>query len=857
MQEIYNEIVDMSHGFFRSREITPDTIRAFIAKMVIAYSDQSLDEVKLFNELEAVHAPTIKDDAKVLEDSVGHEEWFNPDTNLPLKGELDWHFWDHYEQYLKIKKGWPKGVVTKLDQFSSLVLSKMEDPGREGSWDRRGMVVGNVQSGKTANYTALITKAIDAGYKLIVVLAGVHNSLRSQTQERINEEVLGYDLDVIQKITGQETRIGVRTMFPSHKPAYTLTSSASDGDFNTASAGKAGVILSNDAPPVVLIVKKWCSVLENIIRWSTTFGQLDTKGRRIVQDIPFLLIDDESDYASVNTKKPKKDEFGNIIKDQDPATTNRLIRKLLQSFSKSIYLGYTATPYANIFIHKDNNHPIYGEDLFPKHFLVSLPQPDNYVGPEEVFGLKDDPDSDYEPVDPLPLVREVDDNESYIPSSIKPADSVEKLPDSLRKAIKSFLLVCSARKLRASGTPHNSMLIHVTRWTKSQGHVKDLVEEELKLIKARVMSQTDKLDDLKSLWEDDFIPTSEEMIQRDFKDAKVQPWNEIKDQLLDVIRNIKLKGINGEIGDTLDYRNAEHKVRERVARGEKVPWQERGVTVIAVGGDKLSRGLTLDGLSVSYYLRSSKMYDTLMQMGRWFGYRDGYNDLCRIYTTRQLSTWYTYIALANKELKAEFEYMHLINEKPESFGLKVRKFPGRLAVTSAGKSRDTKVIRIAFVGEFPKTIVFDPRKSESNRKVLEEMISQIGRDPDVEFVPSKPRFQWKNVEPQIITTFLNKYGSHEDATRLNNPRKIAEYIDKQNRKDELVSWDVVLVSNTEDKKVHYAEIGKYKVGSVRRKPSSSIAPDKIAIGTLTSPADEALDSARFRAEGCSSPGRFG
>ncbi len=189
MQEIYNEIVDMSHGFFRSREITPDTIRAFIAKMVIAYSDQSLDEVKLFNELEAVHAPTIKDDAKVLEDSVGHEEWFNPDTNLPLKGELDWHFWDHYEQYLKIKKGWPKGVVTKLDRFSSLVLSKMEDPGREGSWDRRGMVVGNVQSGKTANYTALITKAIDAGYKLIVVLAGVHNSLRSQTQERINEEV--------------------------------------------------------------------------------------------------------------------------------------------------------------------------------------------------------------------------------------------------------------------------------------------------------------------------------------------------------------------------------------------------------------------------------------------------------------------------------------------------------------------------------------------------------------------------------------------------------------------------------------------------------------------------------------------
>lgn len=845
MDQIIEQITDMSHGYFSTHAPTPETIRDFIARMKGFFPEHLLDEKKLFNHLESIHSPTINDDAGILEDNTGHEDWFNPDTNLPLKREFEWHFWKHYQEYLIFKKKWPKQIVTRsLDRFSSLVLSKMEDPCREGSWDRRGMVVGNVQSGKTANYTALITKAADAGYKLIVVLAGVHNSLRSQTQERLNEEFLGYDMDVVQKITGQERKIGVRRMFTSHRVVNTLTSSAENGDFKSAVARQAGIIPSTTGDPIILIIKKHVGILDNLIEWATGLGVPDTCGRKIVQDIPFLLIDDECDYASVNTKKPERDEFGNIIQQWEPAKTNMLIRTLLSSFSKSIYVGYTATPYANIFIHKDDPHPTYGADLFPKHFLISLPQPDNYMGPELVFGLRGDPDTVVQSVEPLPLVREVTDSDTYIPGTHKSDYYITALPESLKKALKHFILVCSARRIRSTGVPHNTMLVHVTRFTRLQKQVFDLIESEIKTLTARIMCGTDQLEDFRDIWEKDFIQTSVNMKSRDFNDARVHDWTDIRAQLFEAVRLIRLKGINGDIGDTLEYRQAELKTRQRIDKGEQVPWVDRGVSLIAIGGDKLSRGLTLDGLSVSYYLRSSRMYDTLMQMGRWFGYRDGYNDLCRIFTTPELVDWYRQIALANRELKNEFDYMAAIGSSPEKFGLKVRNDPGRLAITSAGKSRDTERMMITFAGRCLRTIVFDPRSSGQNWKALETLIQGMGRKPDKEFEPAKPRYYWTGVKADHVLRFLRSYTTQEEAKRVVDPDRIADYIEKQLPRGELTDWHIVVVSNTIDKAVHFAKLGDYEIGSVQRTPLRAIETDRISIGTLTSPADEYIDMSK-------------
>jgi hypothetical protein len=688
----------------------------------------------------------------------------------------------------------------------------------------------------------LITKAADAGYKLFVILAGVHNSLRAQTQERLNEEFLGYDLDIVQKITGQEKRIGVRRIFMhDHRVVNTLTSSAEGGDFKTVIARNAGIIPSMTGDPIILIAKKNVTILKNIIEWSTGLGDLDKSGRRVVRDIPFLLIDDECDFASVNTKKPERDGAGNIIQEWDPAKTNMLIRRLIRGYQKSIYIGYTATPYANIFIHGDDPHPLYGDDIFPKHFLVSLPPFPHYVGPEEVFGLKGDPDAGTEETKPLPLVREVYDNEDFIPSHHKSDLEVRSLPDSLKDALKAFLLVCGARRIRATGTPHNSMLVHVTRLNDVQRQVKDKVEEELRALTARIMSGTDPLTDFKRIWEDDFVPTSLEMIQGGFRDAQTHTWKEVRAHLYDAARIVRIRGINGRIGDTLDYRQADRITRERIDRGESVPWSERGVTEIAIGGDKLSRGLTLDGLSVSYYLRSAHMYDTLMQMGRWFGYRAGYNDLCRLYTTEELIEWYRHIALANRELSDAFDYMEAIGSTPEKFGLKVRSHSGQLTVTSAGKSRATQKMKVTFAADLKQSIVFDPRHSPENMAALTRLVNDIGRKPESTDDRAQPRLHWRDVDSAVVVRFLQSYRIHRGARVLVDPERIAEYIVKQATRGELTSWDVIILSNPKREGTDAVSVADYSVRCVRRVPNTKVTDDKISIGVLTRPADEALD----------------
>ena len=840
--EGFNEIVQLSYVYFENKVVTPEEIKVFIGRMRAAYPDEDINDEKLFNAIESIHNVTIDGKTLTLDNLEGHEEWFNTSTNLPINRHFEWHFWAHLRMYLLSRKKRPVGIVDKLDELSSMVLARMEDPNREGGWDRRGMVMGSVQSGKTANYTALICKALDAGYKLIIVLAGVHNSLRSQTQDRLNEEILGYDLDRVQRLTGQETRIGVRKIFPVHNTVNTLTSSNQKGDFSRAVANTVGILPSKTGDPIILIVKKNVPILKNLYNWLSSLpGTLHQDGRSMLPDIPLLLIDDECDFASVNTKRPEFDDEGKVIEEWDPAKTNMYIRMILFLFQKSAYVGYTATPYANIFIHKDHYHQKYGDDLFPKHFIISLPQPSNYIGPELVFGITGDEERGINEIKPLPLVKHVSDHVAIIPDNHKNGRVIRMLPGSLITAIKSFLLVCAARRIRKGGIPHNSMLIHVTRFTSIQSQIIELVTQELRTILSRIMSGTSSLHDFEELWKTNFIPTSEAMLSLGFNGFSVISWKEVKKELYAATKLVKVKGINGEIGDVLDYWEADRKTRMRIQKGESVPWGERGISIIAVGGDKLSRGLTLDGLSISYYLRASRMYDTLMQMGRWFGYHDGYIDLCRIYTTEELEEWYKQIALANQELRNDLEYMDAINSTPEEFGLKVRSFPGRLIVTSAGKSRQAEKLSISFAGQFPKTVIFDPRESKNNLEALKTLIDQMGRNGHKEIDPSFPRYHWEDVDPTHVLNFLRKYRTLEDAKKKVDPQLIADFIERQIRNGELSKWHVVIVSNTEKKSIHKYKDGDIVISCVERHPQKVPTPGKISIGTLTSPVDETLD----------------
>nr|HID58985.1 endonuclease [Desulfobacterales bacterium] len=836
MDKIHNEIIKMSHSYFSEKDVTPEEIRKYIDRMKSAYPEVTLDEALLFRKLETIHS-VIVGAPDVLDDVTDHEEWFNPSTNSPITEDFDWHFWEHFRNFLSTKKGWPNNVVDSIDRLSSEILSRIEDPRRDGKWDRRGMVMGSVQSGKTANYTALITKAADAGYKLFIVLAGVHNSLRSQTQSRLNDEFLGYDLDKVQKLTGMEKRIGVRTLYPDHGTVYTLTSSNERGDFNKVIASQSGIFPSTDGPPIILVIKKNVSILRNLINWvPSIIGATDYTGRRYIPDIPVLVIDDESDYASINTKQPELDENGNVNSEWDPTTTNRLIRSLLTIFDKSTYVGYTATPYANIFIHKDLAHEIYGEDLFPRSFIISLPTPSNYLGPEKVFGLGEDPERDVEKIEPLPLIRIVDDHSDSIPDKHRKNLIVGELPESMIDAIKSFLLSCAARSLREEGPPHNSMLIHVTRFTAVQALVFELVERELRKLTARIMSG-ENLDDFREIWESDYLPTTRKMTEK-FQDAVEHSWEDIAEQLYKTTRLVKVKVINGTARDYLDYREVELYVNSRIRAGEDIPGEERGLNVIVIGGDKLSRGLTLEGLTVSYYLRATKMYDTLMQMGRWFGYRDGYSDLCRIFTTGELIEWYRHIAGATLELREEINYMAAIGETPENFGLKVRSHPGRLVVTSAGKSRHAARIDLSYSGRISETIVFDRKHSKNNRKALAELIEEIGRPCDEDMNPNSPRYRWHNVESDTVINFLDRYRIQDVATRTVKPAVLSGYIERQVKNGELLIWDVVIVSKLNAEQV--VDIGGYSIGCVIRKINTPMN-GSFSIGRLVSPSDELLD----------------
>lgn len=836
----YESVVKMSYGYFGDRICTAESLGKFLDLMKPMLDAAGVSRETAYADLERRHTIAILDPAFVLEDHSNHEDWLNPSTNDGLQRHVEWHFWEHFEAYLTAGKNWPKAVVESIDRESTAVLSRLEDPHRPGKWDRRGMVMGSVQSGKTSNYTGLICKAIDAGYRLIVVLAGVHNSLRSQTQYRLNEEVLGYDLDKVQEFRGQAARIGVRAMFSDHKVVQTLTSSSENGDFKKAVADQAGVIPSADGSPIIMVIKKHVSILKNLNDWATSIiGHQDGSGRRIVNDVPLLLIDDECDYASVNTKKVVLSEDGVVNEECDPAKTNLRIRELLNAFTKSAYIGYTATPFANIFIHHDTKHPKYGEDIFPRNFIISLPQPNNYVGAERVFGLVQHSVAGIDERGPADLVRHVDDSDELIPAQHKRDLTIEVLPASLQEAVRAFLLSCAARRLRQAAPPHNSMLVHVTRFTDVQARVHVMVERLLRGYVDRIRSGSDCLSDFRDLWEENFVPTTEGM--SDEVGAVVHGWTEIADCLYLVARRVRVTLINGTSSDSLAYRHAELAARQRIERGEAVPWEERGEHVIAIGGDKLSRGLTLDGLTVSYYLRAAKMYDTLMQMGRWFGYRDGYMDLCRIYTTKELAEWYQFIASSSAELRQELEYMALINAEPKEFGLKVLDHPGQLAITSAGKRRNAEVLDLSYSGRISETVVFDLKYSIENLKALETLLADIAAD-ETATPHSDGLLHWTNVGPDVVIRYLGSYRTHDDAARVVDPKKIALFIRSQLKHGDgdLTEWDVAIISR-QARQYHSVRlrIGK-EVHCLERRPMR-LGQGTLAIGRLVNPSDEWLD----------------
>lgn len=758
-----------------------------------------------------------------------HQDWLN------TARKNDWRYWRRYATWLESRMS--PNAVDALDEATDDILKQLEDPRRADAWDRRGLVVGHVQSGKTGNYTGLICKAADAGYKIIIVLAGLHNNLRSQTQMRLDEGFLGFA--TIPNID-QKPVIGVGEIDRDHAIRPNFATNRSDkGDFDTKASRTLGV--TPEERPWLFVIKKNKTVLERLLYWINNHAwdaQDEETGRKLVTKLPLLVIDDESDHGSVDTGEQFIDDNGLPDPEYEPKTINRLIRSVLHAFTRKAYVGYTATPFANIFIHEQGGTREHGPDLFPSAFIVNLAAPSNYVGPARVFGYGDSHG------DELPLIRELRDDEYS--SWMKPGhkngfvpifDGEKRLPPSLEEAVRAFVLACAVRKLRGQYNRHSSMLIHVTRFTSVQNEVTKQVEEYVRQMRQRFTRSID-LDALETSfhrqWDEDFQTASRRIREAMPESAAAyEPdWLEVREVLPEILSDISVRQINGTAKDALDYADNEG----------------TGLKVIAIGGDKLARGLTLEGLCTSYFLRTAKMYDTLMQMGRWFGYRDGYLDVCRLYTTGELIEWFGHIATAAEEMRSEFDQMVAVGATPRDYGLKVQSH-SVMTVTSPAKMRASKTMMLSFSGDLLQTIVFPNNEDgiSHNFQAGERLVTSIGQPVPLSSQrramngQSWPGYLWRDVPHTLVSAFLRDYRTHPASMRVVSP-VIAQFIDQMAASGELTQWTVALVGKTNDK-AHDGSCPGFSglpLGLLKRTRNRSHA-DRYSIKTLISPRDEHID----------------
>lgn len=751
MSSIFDTVKDMVEmGLFSQPRKSESELREFIKSVATVFppglNDEELE--KLAKEIEFKQG--IKAGLGAVVDGEGFEPWLDD-----AKASITPYYWSRYEKLL-LQNGLPKDVIRTTDKVTDTILSRLGNPHLEKQWDRRGMVVGHVQSGKTANYTGLICKAADAGYRLIIIIAGIHTNLRNQTQERIDEGFIGFDSgkDWGRVVGGRKYVIGAGNFGAERRPV-TLTTRIHD--FNKSRADSDRSQIGDYVEPVVLVIKKNHRTLQNLLDW---LKDNSASGDQQMIEQPMLLIDDEADNASINTKYGKK-----LI-----TTINGQIRDLLKLFHRSCYVAYTATPFANIFIDPDQDDDMHGEDLFPADFIIGLDAPDNYFGATKVFidGLPDDDEPQW--------LRTIQDNEDILPINHKQDFILNGVPNSLIKAVRSFLLARTIRNLRGEEHKHCSMLINASWRNPIQKQIRNRVHDVVETIKNSVRLNASlgeaALSDpeifaLKQVWEEEFADN--------FAD-----WSKIQAQLHDAIAATSVVVVNKDSG-FLEY--------------PKEKSGSKGKSYIAVGGYALSRGLTLEGLTITWFLRNTMMYDTLMQMGRWFGYRTGYEDLCRIWMPDEAIGWYSFIANATNELHDELKDMEKAKATPEQFGLAVRSHPASLLVTARNKMGSGRKI-ISSVGlsnEFIETskVSIAPKSIENNIRLARELIAKCF---DGEF--HKESCKWGQlfvgIDFDVVDYFLSGWDNAEQSI-LTKTEPVRAYL-RPRKDDEVSKWDVLIVS---------------------------------------------------------------
>lgn len=767
----------------------------------------------------------------------GYETWLT----FNRKEKIDWDYSNRYFKYL-VKNGRSEKVVDETFRSSMNIMEILGDPGSRSEFYIKGLVVGEVQSGKTGNFNGVINRAIDCGYSLIIVLSGIMEDLRSQTQQRVESEVIGEGIDIDTQRPGTKG-VGNIDRFgnlgrPEVEQIISITSSKTD--FNKSLAD-ADFSLNHTN---ILVCKKNVSVLKNLIVWLHDY--LDQNKDK--HNIPLLILDDEADNASLNNIGAKGREYASKI--------NGHIRALLALFKRKTYLGYTATPFANVLQDRNDTpetswvvkYKVKGEteekeldrvdNIFPDDFIVLLKPPSNYVGAKQIFEtIKPIENKEGEKI---PLVHVVNDYIDYFPSRVYNDDEgnttgvenftskddwnervgqynsyldfdtyrdyrketrasnkddgfPKSIPVSLEDAIKCFILSIAIRESRkpkiihsALYNPHNTMLVHISRFTNCQNSTKDLLIKYVNKIISAInndipTSKGSIYFDLENIWYRYYaliVESIRDYLPNDYHDEFMTPivYDSLKSYLPEAVKGLEVKAINSVTRDKLEYPKTNPK------------------KIIAIGGNRLSRGFTLEGLTINYFVRATNYSDTLLQMGRWFGYRPGYLDCCKIFTTQDSIDKFNSTTRCIEELEGEFVKMVIKNKEPRNFALRVRKHPGTLKITRPSILKNASEVKWSYQDQLEMTTQFDVRKEKIER-VWESFKKDIA--PQFNIIEEEKGFYKFSTSGEGIIGLLKK----ENNFRSDDLFQMIKFIDLCIEKRKLTNWTVALKTggNSTDK----------------------------------------------------------
>ena len=765
-------------------EVKFEDINSYIDKVTSSFPIPCDEEIRkrLFTDVEYQFKITHAKGNVIFDDYDSRQEWY---SNERIENP---YFWNKYKALLLANPSFNRKSINLLDEDTlPNIMNCLGNPNDqfEGKRFRRGLIIGDVQSGKTATYSGLICKAADAGYKVVILLAGITESLRQQTQERIDESIIG----LTSRRQGRNVA-SIRVGVGKDNQELRATSFTSCVNDFVGNHDRIAMSLNSQSSLVVFVIKKNVSVLQKLYKWLKDQNLDPVKG---YIDIPMLLVDDEADNASVNTKKAET----------DPTKTNKLIRQICTLFKNTTYVGFTATPFANVFINPDSVDSMKNADLFPEHFIYALEAPSNYVGAQKIFYpegqyyrnlryITDVEEPDYSSDEYLNQVD--NDIESLNSGGFYYRHKKEwdgELPASLTDAIYCFYLANVIRDLRGQNSAPRSMLINMSRFIKVQRviaehveHVHEKVFDDIRFNFCDSNTDNRKLplyQIFEKLWKKHFSHVTDITFERVIQ----------KQSIMDAIEKIKVVVVNGsDKSESLDYRT------------------NKSLRVIAVGGLALSRGLTLEGLLVSYFYRNTSTFDVLMQMGRWFGYRNGYDDIFQIWTSQTSAKWYAEIARSSQELKDCIKNMYDQRLTPKDFGIKVRDNCNELQITASNKMRAARGLdlRYSFYGNIYDTpyVSFNIEHNRNNLKESTDLIDTLFKGgytlrytdlvgkatKDVNDTSDSSSRFFENVPKEIIIAFIEKVKCSMANGNFNVPNILEFLNDTKNTGIE--NWDVVI-----------------------------------------------------------------